>query len=202
MGKRNTFNAMINRLIVVEGIDGCGKTTLVHQLKQALENRGIPAVCFEDLENKNEGFNSIKPFIDRQTPIDSSLFFYIASAIHKSTMIKKLLRDTWVICDRYVYSTLAYHRARGADVSLLPDLKKIPIILPDFHFLLTVSEPVRISRLKEDQNSTKDDFLPKTAGSFYDKVERYLKEYKPIIIDGSSMDVKQTTDCVLEIIGI
>ncbi len=193
---------MTNRLIVFEGIDGCGKTTMAHQLKEALEKRGIAAICFEDLENKNEGFNIIKPFVSRQVPIDSSLFFYVASAINKSAMIKKILKKQWVICDRYIYSTLAYHRARGADLSLLPDLKKIPIIPPDFYFLLTVSEPTRIHRLKKSQNRTADDFQPKTAGSFNDEVERCLKEYKPIIIDSSSMDTGQTIDCVLKIIGI
>ena len=62
---------------------------------------------YEDYERSDVGFNILKPFIKKNTPIDSSLFFYLASAINKSAMIEKLLKQSWVIADRDVYSTFA-----------------------------------------------------------------------------------------------
>ncbi len=139
---------MTNRLVVFEGLDGTGKTTLSKELNKELLKHGVPSVCFEDLEDKNGGFNAIKPFVKNTAPIDSSMFFYIASAIYKSESIKSLLREQWVVCDRYVFSTFAYHQALGADLSLLPKLSRLPIVQPDFYFLLRTEEPVRIQRLR------------------------------------------------------
>lgn len=190
---------MKNSLIVFEGIDGAGKTTIAKKLHELFIRLGIPCVFYEDYEKKDHGFNLIKPFIGDETPIDSSLFFYIASAIYKSQEIKFLLRDNWVICDRYVYSTLAYHRARGANLNLIPLLKKLPIILPDFYFLLEVDEPLRLKRLAMKQNTEPLDFLPKSHGSFFDRIERYLIEHKPIILNNSQTE---TDSIINEIIGI
>lgn len=115
---------MKNKLVVFEGIDGVGKTTLSILLRDKLIDQGIKTIRYEDIERENCGFNLIKPFIKTQVPIDSSLLFYIASAIYKSQQIEKLLKHYWVICDRYIYSTFAYHKIRNADFSFIPDIKK------------------------------------------------------------------------------
>ncbi len=193
---------MTNRLVVFEGLDGTGKTTLSRSLNEELRKHGVPSVRFEDLENKSGGFNALKPFIKEKAVIDSSLFFYIASAIHKSEEIKSLLRKQWVICDRYVFSTLAYHQAQGADLSLLPELSRLPVMKPDFYFLLRTKEPIRIQRLKARADSTPDDFQPKTAGSFMERMECCLEQYDPIILDNSSMGITETLDHILKIVRI
>ncbi|MDO8499777.1 MAG: hypothetical protein Q7S66_03905 [bacterium] len=54
---------MKNKLVVFEGIDGVGKTTLCSALKHELAKRGIMAILYEEIENKKSGFNKIKSFI-------------------------------------------------------------------------------------------------------------------------------------------
>jgi len=43
---------MKNKLIVFEGIDGVGKTTLSKLLRDKLINQGIKTIRFEDIEKK------------------------------------------------------------------------------------------------------------------------------------------------------
>lgn len=111
---------MKGKLVVFEGIDGVGKSALCRALCDQLRTqKGIPAVVFEDVEDRRSGFNLIKPFIKEQVPATGSFLFYLASAIYKSVLIEKLLRTSWVICDRYIYSTLAYHHTRGVELGSL-----------------------------------------------------------------------------------
>ena len=45
---------MKNKLVVFEGIDGVGKTTLSGLLRDKLVQHGIKAVRYEDIENKKK----------------------------------------------------------------------------------------------------------------------------------------------------
>ncbi len=190
---------MKNKLIVFEGIDGSGKSLLCRSLVKELKRKKINAVCYEDIENKNHGFNLIKPFIKSETPISASLYFYIASAIYKSQIIKNLLKKNWVVCDRYIFSTLVYHQLRGANIKDLPPYKKLGIIEPDYYFLITVPEKIRAERLMGRALNNPDDLKKKTKGSLFDKTENGYKKFKPIIIDNSS-SVKESTEKILSII--
>lgn len=78
---------MKHKLIVLEGIDGVGKTTIARLLKEALTRRGIPAMVYEEHEKRDAGFNVLKPFVRKNAPIEASFFFYLASAIYKSQEI-------------------------------------------------------------------------------------------------------------------
>ena len=192
---------MKNKLIVFEGIDGVGKTTLSGLLRDKLIKQGIKTIRFEDIEEKNSGFNQIKPFIKTQVPIDSSLLFYIASAIYKSQRIEQLLKHNWVICDRYIYSTLAYHKIRNASLSLILDIKKIPIRLPDFLFLIKVNDDIRLKRTKARSNSNAYDFKMKTNKNFVGKMEKALKKFNPIIIDNSYSTPVDVTEKIYKIVS-
>jgi dTMP kinase len=193
---------MKNSLIVFEGIDGVGKSSTARVLQQNLLIRGIGAICYEDWENKSDGFNSIKSFIKKDVSLESSLFFYIASSIHKSTLIKELLKKQWVICDRYVYSTVAYHLARGIKNDVIPDISKLPILIPDYYFLLKTEESIRIKRLQSRSSTTSDDLEPKTVGSFFDLMERSFELYNPKIINNSNVDIDVMVNQILKIIGV
>ena len=189
---------MKNKLIVLEGIDGVGKTSVAAALKERLCQYGEKAVIYEECEDKNSGFNIIKPFIRENVSVHASLFFYLASAIYKSEVIQQILKKSWVICDRYIYSTIAYHKVRGVDVTSLLSLQKLPILFPDFYFLLIVKEDIRMKRIKARGNSDKDDMMPKHEGSLVDAMERELKNLNPIVIDNSSPDIQRTVEAILE----
>ena len=191
---------MINKLIVVEGIDGVGKTTIAKLLQKELLKHKIQVIRYENYEDKSSGFNSIKPFVKKECSIDSSLFFYVSSAIYKSTIIQKLLKENWVICDRYIYSTLAYHKVRGSNLSLISHFSHLPIIFPNFHFLIKVDESIRINRIKMRKNSDKQDFKPKQDGNLVARMEYEMGQFQPIIIDNSDSNINNTVKNIIRLI--
>ncbi len=176
----------MGKLIVFEGIDGTGKTTISSLLVTELKNRGINAVRYEDIENRNSVFNAAKEYIKAHATVEASFFFYVASALNKSAEITPLLTDAWVICDRYVYSTVAQHIARGLDAALVPDFKKTALRKPDYLFLLTVDEAVRISRLSLRGEASADDFVPKEVGSVPYIKEQTFMSFSPHVLDNST----------------
>lgn len=188
---------MKNCLIAFEGIDGSGKTTLSKLLCEKLNVEGTPTIWYEEREEKDRGFNALKPFVSKETPKEASLLFYLASAIHKSACIRTILETHWVICDRYVYSTLAYHAAHGVDLDIIVPLERLPIRKPDFYFFLQVEEEVRLKRLRARPVSTPDDFQKKIPGSFLDVMEQHLKKHDSIVINTSLLTSKEVLDQIL-----
>ncbi len=168
---------MGNKLIVFEGIDGVGKSTLCAELKKELKRKGIKAVLYEDFERNKVGFGVLKSFIKqkvRPLSVNSSLYFYLSSALYKSEVIKKLLKKSWVICDRYIYSTIADHVVGGVDKVIVPDLKKFPFLKPDFAFWVVVSDKIRLGRVKARGLANKQELVPLKPGTRAHKLE---KEY-------------------------
>ena len=144
---------MKNKLIVFEGIDGVGKTTLCQLLERELRKRGIPVIRYESIESKKRGYNVLKPFIKKKTGIYASFLFYLSSAIYKSQTVERLLKTSWVLCDRYVYSTIGYHIARGVRVESVR-FKKLPIREPDLTFCVVVKESIRRARILKKRIKT------------------------------------------------
>ncbi|MFA5158752.1 MAG: hypothetical protein WC451_06250 [Patescibacteria group bacterium] len=175
----------MNKYIALEGIDGVGKSTLARKLKDELCKNKVPVIIFEEIEKKDSGHNLIKPFI-KNIDINSSLFFYLSSSIHKSHIIAELLKKFWVISDRSIFSTLAHHTAYKANLDCL-NLTLLPIIWPDYFFLITLSEELRLKRIKGRDRNQKSDLLEKHNGNELCLKEEAFISFNPIIIDNSNV---------------
>jgi len=184
-----------NKLIVLEGIDGVGKTTLALELKKLLQKKGHRVILYEEHESKYPGFNSVKNLV-KKMPISGSHLFYLASSVYKSQIIEKLLKKYWVICDRYVYSSNAYHRAMGSKLKVSGPLG---IVKPDVAFLITINENIRMSRIKTKRNITKADRVPKRKGSLPYRMEKNLKSMGLVEIDNSGSLENTLNKIMLEI---
>ncbi len=181
-----------NKLMVLEGIDGVGKTTVALALKKALRKRNISAILYESYESRHPGFNPLKPLV-KKIPIVGSHLFYLAGSIYKSQVIKNLLKKHWVICDRYFYSTIAYHKAKNSNLKIgsLNDLLK-----PNFCFLLTLDKKIRKERIRHRAKITKSDLVTKTQGSLPYKMEKFLKAMNLENIDNST-SIEETTKKIM-----
>lgn len=103
---------MTARLISFEGTEGVGKTTLLNALAEHLRAQGI-----EVLTTREPGGS---PFAERlrallldpsTTMTDDSelLLMYAARADHMAqTILPALAAGTWVLCDRFIDSSIAY----------------------------------------------------------------------------------------------
>lgn len=130
--------------VVIEGIDGVGKTTCAKSIADKMNAflYKTPSGIFEKTRKE------IEKLKDNQV----RLAFYLASVIYASNKINKLVPHQVVICDRYIYSTIAYHKALGVDLSYI-NFKKLPILFPDFCFYLYATEKERRQRMAHREQS-------------------------------------------------
>ena len=111
---------MKGKFWVIEGLDGCGKTTQMECLKQALEDKNIPYkhIHFPMLNQGVYG-ELIAEFlrgeygtVEGVHPKLVALLFANDRKEHIQTIINWLEEGYYVIADRYVFSNIAYQCAK------------------------------------------------------------------------------------------
>lgn len=110
--------------ITVEGVEGAGKSTLLRLLSRELERRGTAFVCTREPGGCTLGARIRPLLLDVSSSVDAraELFLFLADrAQHVAEIIRPALAEgRWVLCDRYVDSTIAYQGyGRGMDVEML-----------------------------------------------------------------------------------
>lgn len=120
--------------IVIEGIEGSGKSSLAASLADALTKRGLNVLLTKEPGGTQFGGKVRELILESRNlnPKAETLLFLADRAQHISELIRPALSTGMtVICDRYIYSTIAYQGfARGlalgeiisfATEGLLPD---------------------------------------------------------------------------------
>jgi len=106
------------RFLVVEGLDGAGTTTQSGLVADALRARGV-AVCLTAEPSDGPLGRVARAYVRGQIalgPAATALAFVADRADHLERVIRPALAaGQWVVCDRYVLSTLAYQGAEGVD---------------------------------------------------------------------------------------
>lgn len=136
------------KLIVVEGIDGSGKSTQVYLLKRWLELEGY-RVFFSE-------WNSapiVRPAIKRGkkkrllSPLTFSLIHAIDFSDRYERQILPLLQaGSIVLCDRYIYTAFARDTTRGCNPLWVKKLYGYAAI-PDITFFFSVPLDTAIGRI-------------------------------------------------------
>lgn len=90
----------MNRFIVFEGLDACGKTTLSSLYAKEMNYVIHSAVVSEALE--------LRKVIDSYQSKESALLFFLLNNFLKSHEVSNALESRDVMLDRYIFSTLAY----------------------------------------------------------------------------------------------
>ena len=175
---------MKGKFIVIEGIDGSGKTTQINQLSKWLkETNFIPernklVITREPGGTKlGQSIRSLLLDTSQETVPDSitELLLYAADrAQHVNEIIRPSLnKGDWVISDRFSGSTLAYQGyGRKLDIKLIKDLETISTqgLSPDITFLLDIpieeSIKRRISRKEDRMEKEGKDFLSNVSLGF------------------------------------
>jgi dTMP kinase len=124
------------RFVVFEGLDGAGKTTQVHLLTQALRQRGIPTEVTQ--EPTNGPFGAVlRQIIEGRLTVDPTTLakgFAADRSDHlrndRNGIEKALAAGAWVVCDRYLLSSLAYQHGQGVSFEEVLKLNE-DIRIPD-----------------------------------------------------------------------
>ncbi|MDI6731410.1 MAG: dTMP kinase [Candidatus Margulisbacteria bacterium] len=196
--------------ISFEGPEGCGKSTHTKLLKEYLESRGKKVVLTFEPGGTKLGEELRKMLLHARNKIDriTELAMFAADrAEHVSkVIIPALEHGQWVICDRYVDSTLAYQIAgRGLPEDMVRYMNMVSChgVLPDLTFLLDILPTLGLERAGKIK---KADRFEKEKTTFHNRVrQRYLEiaknEPKRIrVIDTGKNTVKQVQAIIQKII--
>ena len=122
-------NTIPNGLFVVfEGVEGSGKTTQSKAFKRALSEAGYEATLTIEPGGTPTG-ERVRQWVKSGTDITplAELFLFSAAraALVESVIAPAMENGEVVVCDRYVYSTVAYQGyGRGLDLSTIADLNR------------------------------------------------------------------------------
>ena len=143
------------RFIVLEGIDGAGKTEQRGRLVAWLRTRDREVVETREPTDGEWG-TRVRDFLAGRleaTPDEVLGFFAADRREHVDTLVLPALqRGAIVVSDRYVYSSLAYQAAHGADrASLRARLEVDALPVPDLALWLRLPVGVALARLAEGE---------------------------------------------------
>jgi dTMP kinase len=137
-------------LIVLEGLDGTGKSTQVPRLAQRLVAGGREVVTTREPYDCPPG-RRIRELARRHTPVppEEELALFVAQRrLHvRECIAPALARGALVLSDRYFLSTVAYQGARGLDPARLLAESEAEFPLPDLALLLVLATAEGLARV-------------------------------------------------------
>ncbi|ACV24486.1 dTMP kinase [Methanocaldococcus fervens] len=175
--------------IVFEGIDGSGKTT---QSKLLAEK--IKAFWTYEPSNSDVG-KFIREILSGNIKVDDKTLalLFAADRVEHTKLIKEKLKEKDVVCDRYLYSSIAYQSVAGVDEDFINSINKYAL-KPDIVFLLIVDIEVALKRVKTKDIFEKKDFLMKVQDKYLELAEKY----NFIVIDTTNKSIKDVHKEILE----
>ena len=125
------------RFVVLEGIDGCGKTTQLQALRQWLPSSGLMAPGARLVVSREPGGTALgqalrelllhPPQGVQPLPRAELLLYAADRAQHvEALLLPALQAGDWVLCDRFTGSTAAYQGyGRGLPLALIDTLETL-----------------------------------------------------------------------------
>ena len=186
------------KFIVFEGLDGSGSSTQCELLKNYLAMRGIKSIVTKEPTNNMVG-GLIRGVLTHDwsiSPRGLQLLFSADRAHHLEKEIMPALKNgTWVICDRYLFSTIAFGSLE-CDYQWLKELNKF-FFQPDVTFLLQVPPKECIRRISKSRSRFE---LFEEEGKLNKVMQNYLtlsKEYQNFqLINGNQLKENTSQEIV------
>jgi dTMP kinase len=203
---------MRGRFIVVEGIDGSGKSTIAARIGDDLSRRGRNVLRTREPGGTPLGEKIRSLLLDAKhsemVPF-TELFLYMAS---RAQLVDEVIRPALrrgidVVCDRYYYSTAAYQGAAGrvgiaVVLAVAEEIAKFE--KPDLVALLDVEPAVARRRdgIRNDRVESKGlDYQKRVRAGFLRLAKRDRRRFRVIDATRSSEevfeDVRKAVDRVL-----
>ena len=176
------------KLITFCGLDGCGKSSMIKMVTQALTEQEVQFIVTKQPTAAMRNTEIFRTFMDCP---DNSAYEYRALSLmaaadriqHANKVIFPALKEgKTVICDRYFYSCLANLRARGytKDKWIYEISKAIP--KPDLAFFLDVPVDIAIARVRQ-RPEEKDRYIDvDLQHKLFEEYRRICKKNKGILL--------------------
>ncbi len=193
----------MNKLISFEGVDGVGKTTQIKLFLEQLKNNNMDYLLFREPGGTKLSEKIREILLDNNNDMSnlSETLLFLAA---RTDLVKKEIKpnlkndNTYVVCDRFLDSTLAYQAyGRGVDLKLIQDitLKATDQISPSTTFLLDADIDLSLSRITTKDRMEKEgkDFLLKVKNGFLELAK--LNKNRYVIIDANKT-IPEIQNCI------
>jgi dTMP kinase len=173
--------SMGGKLIVFEGVEGCGKTSQIQLCCQWLESLGISVVVTREPGGTELGLDLRRLLLEKSEhkPVGevTELLLYAADrSQHVEQELKpNLAVGKYVLCDRYTDSTIAYQGyGRGLNMDLINQLNYIATggLESDLTIWLDVDVEVGLSRKSKDIALQALDRIEQETIAFHRRVQQ------------------------------
>ena len=147
---------MSGRFIVLEGIEGVGKTTQIDAARDHLESLGIEVIVTREPGGTPlaERIRDVvlEPSKEAMPASAETLLMFAARAVHLENLIRPgLARGAWILCDRFTDASYAYQGGgRGVPMSEIAALERVVQreLLPDLVVLLDAPPALSLGRAR------------------------------------------------------
>ena len=192
---------MKGKLIVIEGIDGSGKSTCAKNLSEKLNSINIKTIYTFEPTHSHYGAKLRDGMLSEDLDAEEELSLFVKDRKeHIEYMIKPALEEGYfVILDRYFYSSIAYQGAKGIDINRIIDIHKNFIIKPDIVFIFHLPIDIALNRIISKRGIVdrfeNEAYLKKVDKIFYSFNEPFIYH-----ID-TDKDIKIINDELFDIIS-
>jgi dTMP kinase len=170
---------MNGKLIVFEGVEGCGKTTQMQLCCEWLQSLGIEVVVTREPGGTQLGLELRRLLLEKSedkpvAEITELLLYAADRAQHIAQELQpNLAAGKYILCDRYTDSTVAYQGyGRGLNMSLIDQLNQIATggLTSDLTIWLDVDVEVGLQRKRGSEPSL--DRIEQETIAFHRRVQQ------------------------------
>lgn len=193
--------------ITIEGLEGCGKSSVVRFLKKRLTKDGSSVVVFRDPGSTNIGEQIRRILLDRKNNNMSyytELLLYLAA---RTQLIEEKLKGAFttydfVICDRFFDSTLVYqgYGLRLGDI-VERAVKMFSLgIIPDLTIVLDADPRRALERIgKPDRIESRNlSFHYRLRRGYQDLGKKYPQRIVLVNADRDLRDIYKDVETIIE----
>lgn len=150
-------------LIVFEGIDGSGKSSVLAATQERLADQGLHAEATSEFGRAEDWSKEARQKLLSARNTQEELHHVMAAReLHHQRILSPLLAaGTAVLMDRYIMSTMAYQSSLTVSEDfLLQRHKALSLPVPDLTILIDLASETAVQRIAHRQDSNRIDLRP------------------------------------------
>jgi len=193
--------------IVFEGIDGSGKSTQIQNISKRLKAQDLKLyTTFEPTDGPVGSL--IRQMLTGEIKTDQRTIASLFAADRtdhltnqKNGIKQKIDQGEMVLCDRYYFSSYAYH-AQYIDLDWVIHINSLnaEILKPDLTIFIDVDPDICIERIKQSRSQfemyEKIDVMKKVRANYF-KAFDILKDKEQIVVINGNTSLDKVEDAIL-----
>ena len=146
--------------VTIEGVEGCGKTTIGKMIVDKLISEGYEVIYTREPGGIEIAEQIRKVILDvNNTNMDARTEALLYAASRRQHLVEKVIpalkENKVIICDRFVDSSLAYQgHARGLGIEKVYEINKFAIdkVMPDLTLLFDLDPKLGLERINANKS--------------------------------------------------